>query len=71
MLGHTHDEVARVADLPKRHPGIVVDTMSRSIVKALHRGEKIELRGFGSFCFRRREPRKDRNPRSGDREVGR
>ena len=36
-------------------------------VAALQRGEKIELRGFGSFRLRRREPRKGRNPKTGDR----
>ena len=44
-----------------------MDTVFQSIVDALHRGEKIELRGFGSFRLRRREPRKGRNPKTGDR----
>jgi len=38
-----------------------------AIVDALHRGEKIELRGFGSFRLRKREPRKGRNPKTGDK----
>ena len=37
-----------------------------SIAAALHRGEKVELRGFGSFRLRRREPHRGRNPRTGD-----
>ena len=45
----------------------IVDTVFRSIITALHRGEKIELRGFGSFRLRRREPRKGRNPKTGDK----
>jgi len=61
------EEVARVADLTKKHAEIIVDTVFRSIIDALHRGEKIELRGFGSFRLRRREPRKGRNPKTGDR----
>ena len=61
------DEVARVADLTKKHSEVIVDTVFRSIIDALHRGEKIELRGFGSFRLRRREPRKGRNPKTGDR----
>ncbi len=61
------EEVARVADLTKKHAEIIVDTVFHSIVDALHRGEKIELRGFGSFRLRRREPRKGRNPKTGDR----
>ena len=44
-----------------------LDTVFRSIITALHRGEKIELRGFGSFRLRRREPRKGRNPKTGDK----
>ena len=61
------EEVSRAADLTKKHAEVVVDTVFRSIVTALHRGEKIELRGFGSFRLRQREPRKGRNPKTGDR----
>ena len=61
------EEVARVADLTKKHSEVIVDAVVRSIINALHRGEKIELRGFGSFRIRRREPRKGRNPKTGDR----
>ena len=61
------EEVARVADLTKKHSEVIVETVFRSITDALRRGEKIELRGFGSFRLRRREPRKGRNPKTGDR----
>jgi integration host factor subunit beta len=61
------EEVARVADLTKKHSEVIVETVFRSIIEALHRGEKIELRGFGSFRLRRRERRKGRNPKTGDR----
>ena len=61
------EEVARVADLTKKHSEVIVETVFRSIIDALQRGEKIELRGFGSFRLRRREPRKGRNPKTGDR----
>ncbi len=61
------EEVARVADLTKKDAEVIVDTVFGCIVDALHRGEKIELRGFGSFRLREREPRKGRNPKTGDR----
>src|SRR5216684_413482 len=61
------EEVSRVSDLTKKHSEIIVDTVFKSIIDALHRGEKIELRGFGSFRLRRREPRKGRNPKTGDK----
>jgi integration host factor subunit beta len=61
------EEVSRVSDLTKKHSEKIVDTVFHSIVDALRRGEKIELRGFGSFRLRRREPRKGRNPKTGAR----
>src|SRR6476620_9242350 len=59
------EEVSRVSDLTKQHSEVIVDTVFRSIIEALHRGEKIELRGFGSIRLRKREPRKGRNPKAG------
>ena len=61
------EEVSRVANLTKKHSEVIVDTVFQSIITALRRGEKIELRGFGSFRLRQREPRKGRNPKTGDR----
>ncbi len=61
------EEVSRVSDLTKKHSEVIVDTVFKSIIDALHRGEKIELRGFGSFRLRKREPRKGRNPKTGDK----
>ena len=60
------EEVAEVAGLSKKRAEIVVDTVFGGIVETLHRGEKVELRGFGSFRLRRREPHRGRNPRTGD-----
>ena len=60
------EEVSRVSDLTKKHSEVIVDTVFQTIVDALHRGDKIELRGFGSFRLRRREPRKGRNPKTGE-----
>ena len=61
------EEVSRVSDLTKKHSETIVDTVFKSIIDALHRGEKIELRGFGSFRLRKRESRKGRNPKTGDK----
>jgi integration host factor subunit beta len=61
------EEVSRVSDLTKKHSEVIVDTVFQSIIDALHRGEKIELRGFGSFRLRQRESRKGRNPKTGDK----
>jgi integration host factor subunit beta len=61
------EEVSKVSDLSKKHSEIIVETVFKSIIDALHRGEKIELRGFGSFRLRQRESRKGRNPKTGDK----
>jgi integration host factor subunit beta len=45
----------------------VVQVVLDSIVDALHRDEKVELRGFGSFRIRQRDQRTGRNPKTGDK----
>ncbi len=61
------EEVSHISDLTKKHSEVIVEAVFASIIEALRRGEKIELRGFGSFRLRRREPRKGRNPKTGDK----
>ena len=60
------DEVARVADLSRKHAELIIDIFFQSIVSALEKGEKIELRGFGSFRIRQRNARQGRNPKTGE-----
>ena len=61
------EEVADATGLTKKRAAIIVDTVLGNIAEALQHGEKVEFRGFGSFRLRRREPRRGRNPRTGDR----
>ena len=61
------EEVARTTELTKKHAEIIVNTVFDSIVDSLRTGEKIELRGFGSFRIRRRGSRLGRNPKTGDK----
>ena len=61
------EEVAAVSRLSKKHSEVVVSIFFRSIVGSLKRGEKIELRGFGSFKLRHRKARQGRNPKTGER----
>ncbi|MET0546406.1 MAG: integration host factor subunit beta [Caulobacterales bacterium] len=44
----------------------VVDVVLEEIAKALERGDRVELRGFGAFSVRKRDARVGRNPRTGD-----
>ena len=43
----------------------IVSTIFEEISSALERGDRVELRGFGAFSVKRREPRIGRNPRTG------
>ncbi len=61
------EEVSRLADVTRRDSEIIVETIFDSIVRSLRAGDKIEVRGFGSFRTRKRNPRVGRNPKTGDR----
>ena len=61
------DRVTALGDLTRRDGEIIVDTLFESVIGALKAGDKIEIRGFGSFRTRQRKPRVGRNPKTGDR----
>lgn len=60
------DEVARLANLTKKETELIVNTVFDNITEALAKGDKVELRGFGSFRIRHRGSRLGRNPKTGD-----
>ena len=61
------EEVSRLAELTRKDSEVIVETIFDSIVNSLRAGDKIEIRGFGSFRTRQRKPRVGRNPKTGDR----
>jgi len=61
------DEVSRQVELTRKDSEVIVETIFDSIVHSLRAGDKIEIRGFGSFRTRQRNPRVGRNPKTGDR----
>ena len=61
------EEVSRLAEVTRKDSEVIVETIFESIVRSLHAGDKIEIRGFGSFRTRQRKPRVGRNPKTGDR----
>jgi integration host factor subunit beta len=61
------DEVSKVVEMTRKDSEIIVETIFESIVNSLHKGDKIEIRGFGSFRTRQRQPRVGRNPKTGSR----
>ncbi|MBK7955810.1 MAG: integration host factor subunit beta [Candidatus Accumulibacter sp.] len=63
-----------IAQLAGRFPQLVtkdadmaVKMVLEAMAEALARGDRIEIRGFGSFALNYRPPRVGRNPKSGDK----
>src|SRR5215470_16023899 len=61
------EEVLNVTELPRKESETIVETIFDSIIAALQKGEKIEIRGFGSFRTRERRGRVGRNPKTGEK----
>ena len=59
------EEVAKVTELTRKDSEVIVDTLFESVIKALRTGDKLEVRGFGSFRVRQRNARVGRNPKTG------
>ena len=67
-----HDIVTRVVNrtgLSKTKAEIAVETVFETMKRAMERGERIELRGFGVFNTRPRKTGIGRNPRTGEEVV--
>lgn len=61
------EEVSRVVEMTRKDSEVIVEAIFDSIVRSLRGGDKIEIRGFGSFRTRQRQPRVGRNPKTGAR----
>lgn len=61
------EEVSRVVEMTRKDSEVIVETIFESIVRSLRSGDKIEIRGFGSFRTRERRARVGRNPKTGAR----
>ncbi len=59
------EKVAQTVNLTKKDTEVVINTVFDSISSALATGDKVELRGFGSFRVRKRDARQGRNPQTG------
>jgi DNA-binding protein HU-beta len=58
------DEVEKAANLKKKDAEAAVDAVLESITKALKKGQKVQLVGFGTFEVRKRKARTGINPQS-------
>jgi len=61
------EEVVKNTELPRKESEVIVETIFEGIIGALQNGDKIEIRGFGSFRTRQRRGRIGRNPKTGEK----
>lgn len=59
--------IGKQHNLTQKEAVRVVDAILETISDALAEGEKVELRGFGSFTVKKRPGRTARNPKTGDK----
>ncbi len=56
----------QISGLNRDQTEIIIDTFFQTIIGSLKNDEKVELRGFGNFKLKLRNPRKARNPKTGE-----
>ena len=61
------EKVTAAGELTRRDGEVIVETIFDAVIGALKSGDKIEIRGFGSFRTRQRNSRIGRNPKTGER----
>ena len=57
---------AKATNFSRKDVEIIVDTLFESMAHSLTKGDKVEIRGFGSFKIKERDGRQGRNPKSGE-----
>ena len=61
------EEVSQEVELSRKDAAAILVAIFDCLVHSLRRDDKIEIRGFGSFRTRQRQPRVGRNPKTGAR----
>lgn len=61
------DEIVRLYPVySRRDAEVIVNSVFESMTEALCKGDRIEIRGFGSFVVKTRQAREGRNPKTGE-----
>ncbi len=63
---HLIDAISTQTRQQKAEVEAVIESFLEKIGEALHLGERVDLRGFGSFVIKERKAREGRNPRTGE-----
>ncbi len=61
------EDVSQALEMTRKDSEVIIEAIFDSVVRALRGGDKIEIRSFGSFRTRQRQPRVGHNPKTGAR----
>ena len=61
------EKLADKINVNKQHAEGIINMFTNSIIEALAKGDKVEIRGFGSFRVRERAAKEGRNPKTGEK----
>ena len=64
--GELIEIIAQRSDFNLKRAELVVNTVFGAMSGALEDGDRVEIRGFGSFCIRDRKSIRARNPKTGE-----
>src|SRR5689334_2391956 len=62
---HLIEKISGVLEITRKEAAAIVEHIFNSMVRALDRGDKVEIRGFGIFRTRQRRARIGHNPKTG------
>ncbi len=61
------EKLAAQLNITKQQAEGIINIFTTSIIEALSKGDKVEIRGFGSFRVRHRSAKEGRNPKTGEK----
>lgn len=61
------EKLAEKINVNKQQAEGIINMFTNSIIDALAKGDKVEIRGFGSFRVRERAAKEGRNPKTGEK----
>ncbi len=61
------EKLAEKINVNKQHAEGIINMFTNFIIEALAKGDKVEIRGFGSFRVRERAAKEGRNPKTGEK----
>ncbi len=63
------EKLAEKINVKKQQAEEIINIFSNSVIEALASGDKVEIRGFGSFRVRERAAKEGRNPKTGEKVL--